>query len=120
MSPEERNKAVLRRWYDEMYAEQRFEELMPELVAPKFVRHEPGGTTVTTPKEYAARCVSRYGPPRPAPRTSYDLIAENDKVGVIATSRIGDAVAQWVQVFRLEDGKLAETWVSGTVREAVW
>jgi hypothetical protein len=42
-SLEEKNKAVIRRWIDEMYGQGQF-ELMPELAGPKYLRHEKTGT----------------------------------------------------------------------------
>ncbi|GAH31566.1 unnamed protein product, partial [marine sediment metagenome] len=37
VSLEERNKAEIHRWYDEMYATRNF-ELMPELAGPLYIR----------------------------------------------------------------------------------
>ena len=44
MSIEEENKAVLRRWLDEMWIHGKFRDLMPELAGPEYIRHHSNGT----------------------------------------------------------------------------
>ena len=47
----EETKAVLRRWYDEMWS-QKNPDLVTELAGPDYVRHEPNGTRSLTAREY--------------------------------------------------------------------
>ena len=51
MTREEENKAVLRRWYDEMWAHCAF-DLVPEIAGPTYTRHDFGGTRTVTAEEY--------------------------------------------------------------------
>ena len=120
-------KVLLRRWYDEMWGQAR-PELIPELAGPLYTRHEMGGTRVVSAEEYRDQTAAvltqlsfddlRYG-----------LVAEGDKVCAIGTWRVrsgADAADSegkqwdWVQLFRAEEGRLVETWLSGIGMESGW
>ena len=126
-SVEEKNKAVIRRWVDEMYAEARW-ELVEELAGPLYIRHEPSGTFSVTVEEQMALLRERYGGREEAQSRegSYELFAEGDKVCMIGSFkgfRIGARahdVYNYVQVFRLENGKIVETWFPGFVKNVEW
>ena len=126
-SIEERNKAVIRRWVDEMYAEARW-ELVNELAGPLYIRHEPTGTFTVTVEEQMELLKERWSGREEAQSReySYQLIAEGDKVCMMGTFkgyRIGgekDDVYHYVQVFRLEDGKIVETWGPPYVKNVEW
>ena len=126
-SIEERNKAVIRRWVDEMYAEARW-ELVEELAGPLYTRHEPTGTFTVTVEEQMALLKERYCGREEAQgrEVSYQLFAEGDKVCIMGTFkgyRKGgemDDVYHYVQVFRLEDGKILETWIPGFAKNVEW
>ena len=122
MSIEEENKAVMRRWYDEMY-NQRHLALMPELAGPEYIRHEPTGTWTATIAALMERANKAFddGVTTQGRRT-YALIAEADKVAVLGTARSldGELEYHFVQVFRLAHGKLVETWFPGYVRGVDW
>ena len=126
-SVEEKNKAVIRRWVDEMYAEARW-ELVEELAGPLYIRHEPSGTFTVTVEEQMALLKERYSGREEAQSRegSYELFAEGDKVCMLGTFkgyRIGGGyndVYNYVQVFRLEDGKIVETWFPGFVKNVEW
>ena len=45
----------------------------------------------------------------------YELIAEGDKVATIWKSKVSGSNMNSVQVYRLENGKIAETWLTGWV-----
>ena len=126
-SVEDRNKAVIRRWVDEMYAEARW-ELMKELAGPLYIRHEPTGTFTVTVEEQMELLKDRYSGREEAQNreVSYQLFAEGDKVCMIGTfrgSRKGgesNDVYNYVQVFRLEYGKIVEIWFPGFVKNVEW
>ena len=121
-------KALLHRWYAEMWSQGRA-DLIPELVGPRYTRHEMGGTRVVTAEEYRDQTAAflskvtirdfRYG-----------LFAEGDKVCAIGSWRFSGPAADgdepavtpwdWVQVFRAEQGKLVETWLSGIGMDSNW
>ena len=44
-------RAVLTRWYDEMWARKNF-DLVPEIAGPTYTRHEMGGTREVTAAAY--------------------------------------------------------------------
>jgi hypothetical protein len=51
MTREEENKALMRRWYDEMWARLDF-ALIPELAGPTYTRHDVRGTRDVTAEAY--------------------------------------------------------------------
>lgn len=126
-SIEDRNKAVIRRWWDEMYPEARW-ELVRELAGPLYTRHEPTGTFTVTVEEQMELLKGRYSGREEAQsrESSYQLIAEGDKVcgmGTFKGYRKGgeqDDVYHFLQVFRLENGKIVETWFPGFVKNVEW
>ena len=129
LSIEERNKAVLRRWNDEMYANRRW-ELMPELAGPLYIRHDSTGTYTVTIEEHMKNVKELYGVSEKIQESeegSYELIAEGDKVCVLSWFKgyrkggEGDLdLYNSVQLFRLEAGKIVETWFPGFVKNVEW
>lgn len=127
-SIEERNKAVIRRWIQEVYGEGRF-ELMQELAGPQYLRHEKTGTFTVDIEEYWKVVRDRYGGVEKAKtmEQSYELIAEGDKVCIFGTTKGyregGESdydILNGVQVFRLYDGKIVETWFPGFAKNVEW
>jgi predicted SnoaL-like aldol condensation-catalyzing enzyme len=128
VSIEEKNKAVIRRWVDEVYTERRF-ELMPELAGPLYIRHESTGTFTVSIEDHRKTLKERYGGLEKAhgSKYSYQLIAEGDKVCIFGTyigfRKGGESdsdVYNYVQVFRLFNGKIVETWFPGFVKNVEW
>jgi predicted SnoaL-like aldol condensation-catalyzing enzyme len=121
-------KALLHRWYGEMWAKGRA-ELIPELVGPTYTRHEMSGTRVVTAEEYRDQTAAFMGQVK-IDDLRYGLIAEGDKVCAIGSWRFtppaevgADPVSKhwdWVQVFRAENGRLVETWLSGIGMDSNW
>ena len=108
MSAQE-NKALVRRWYEEVQVGGRF-ELVPEFLAAEYVRHEPWGTRTVSPEVYTQELAGirkRQG----QPEVTHDLVAKDDKVAGLFDMRFpsGDRFPT-VQIYRVADGKLAETW----------
>jgi hypothetical protein len=110
MSAEE-SKAVLRRWYDEMWSKKNT-DLIPELAGPEYVRHEPGGTRTVTAEEYREQ-TAQVAADWSITDLRYSLVAEGDKVVAVGSWKINGEPMDWVQAFRVEGGKLVETWLSG-------
>lgn len=126
-------KALLRRWYDEMWAKGAA-DLIPELAGPVYTRHEMGGTRRVTAEEYRDQTAA-FLTQISVDDLRYSLVAEGDKVCAIGSWRIkpaepvegvagdpADAGKQWdwVQLFRAEDGRLVETWLSGIGMDSGW
>ncbi len=129
LSLEERNKAVISRWIDEMWAERRW-ELAPELAGPIYTRHESTGTFTATIEEHMKRLQGLYGGKEKidnSPEGAYELIAEGDKVCVLSWfkgyRKGGESdfdLYNSLQLFRLKNGKIVETWFPGFVRDVEW
>jgi predicted SnoaL-like aldol condensation-catalyzing enzyme len=119
MSREEANKAVLRRWYDEMWSNLDF-DLIPELAGPTYTRHDVRGTRSVTAEEYRDELLPVKGQ-WTISDFHYFLMAEGDYVTAIGTWKINGAMQwDWVQTFRLENGKLVETWLPAMATEGRW
>ena len=117
MSAEE-SKAVLRRWYDEMWS-QKNTDLIPELAGPEYIRHEAGGTRRVSAEAYRAQ-TAEIAANWEITDMRYSLVAEGDKVVAIGSWKVNGNQMDWVQAFRVERGKLVETWLSGIGVESKW
>lgn len=125
---EERNKAVVQRYFHEVLDRKRI-ELLPDLMAPDVVLHRPGFDVTGLPaamqrlrgvlQDYAVFVTEISG-----------LMAEGDMVSVRVLHRtkvrphtfrsragevkiVEEGELQWTAIvqFRLKDGKIAEEWV---------
>lgn len=108
--------AVLRRWIDDVWHRGRL-DLVDSLVATTYTRHEDDSTYTVTREQYADQIRalrSRF------PELRYDVhdsAAIGDRFWIRYTFRGGpDSTGPWptrpgLQVYRLEDGRLAETWM---------
>jgi predicted SnoaL-like aldol condensation-catalyzing enzyme len=122
MSVEERNKDILRRW-EEMWKNQTFKEHMAELAGPTYTRHEPDGTRTITVEEYCEQIIefTKNVPPNSLTIEKSEMIAEGDKVATISTWKGSQGnFINFVQVYRLENEKLVETWHTGPLRGVRW
>ena len=119
MSREDANKALLRRWYDEMWANLDFEKI-PDLAGPNYTRHDVRGTRVVTAAEYRDELLPMKGQWEISD-FHYFLMAEGDYVTAIGTWKINASMQwDWVQTFRIEEGKLVETWLPAMATEGKW
>jgi predicted SnoaL-like aldol condensation-catalyzing enzyme len=109
---EERNRETMRLWLEEVWEKGRL-DLVPKLVGPEYVRHERGTTIVVTPEEYAEYIKSRLE------ANVQFVIHATAFEGNLAWSRLSTRVTapdgteklyKGLQVYRLEDGELIETW----------
>ena len=75
-SLEEKNKAVVHRWFDEMYGALNF-DIMPELAGPLYLRHESSGTFTVSVEDHMEVTKDRYikDENTKPPQQSYRLIA---------------------------------------------
>ena len=111
-------KAVLRRWYDEMWS-QKNTDLIPELAGPDYIRHEAGGTRTISAEDYRAQ-TAEIAANWDITDMRYSLVSEGDKVVAIGSWKVNGNQMDWVQAFRVEQGKLVETWLSGMGMESQW
>ena len=76
-------KAVLSRWYDEMWSQKNF-ALVPEIAGPVYTRHEANGTRQVTAEEYRDALAGSLSE-AVVEDLRYRLIAEDDRVVAIGT-----------------------------------
>jgi steroid delta-isomerase-like uncharacterized protein len=118
------NKALVRRLFDEVYNQGRV-EAADELIAQGYISHNRLELEVLGPEgiKHAARTQRAAFPDQVS--VIEDLIAEGDKVvvrgrdagthsggpfmGIPASGRRFEIT--WIDIFRVEDGKLAEAWL---------
>lgn len=124
MSAEE-NKAVSRRWFEEVFGEGKL-ELADELMAADVTIHEPATPALPDGIEGARQLVSTYRSAFPDLHfTVEDVLAEGDKVvvrwtgrgthngdlpGIPATGR--NSTVTGISIDRFENGKVAESWIN--------
>lgn len=111
-------KATLRRWYDEMWSKKN-PELVHELVADNYLRHETNGTVSISRQDYYEVVKSVTDTCDISP-IRYELFAEDDKACVMGTWQLNGQSWYWTQVFRVEDARIIETWSSGIVMDSHW
>lgn len=108
--------AVLRRWLDEVWGEGDL-DVVDELVSDPYTRHDRRGTRVVTPAAYRAELVHHLRAIRSAETTVDDLVVHDSTVWARVTSRgvnldrESPVAITWLQVHRVVDGRLAESWV---------
>jgi steroid delta-isomerase-like uncharacterized protein len=119
----EANKQIARRWSEELWSQGRL-EVADEIVAPDYVRHDPGDPIPAPGPAGVKRLVQTIRGYTPDLQiTINDLIAEGDRVVTRYTTRGTDTggfmgrpptgrVTQitGMQFFRLRDGKIVESW----------
>jgi steroid delta-isomerase-like uncharacterized protein len=115
------NKALVRRYYDEVLTG-RDRDLLTQLLAPSFVSHVPGGPDVGA-DAYTAAVQATYAAFPALAVTIHDQVAEADKVvtrwsasgthagdfaGVPATGR--HVTVTGIHIHRVRQGQLVEHW----------
>jgi steroid delta-isomerase-like uncharacterized protein len=117
----EENKALVRRFYEEI--DKGNLEAMDELVAEKYVDHDPPPFPVTPGREGLKEAFKMFWEATPGYHEIEDQVAEGDRVVTRLTAygkhegdlpglpRTGNALKMTaVAIHRIEDGKLAEKW----------
>lgn len=124
MSTEE-NKVIARRWSEELWSKGDL-AVADEIVAPNYVRHDPGDPFAAEGPEDVKRLVTGLRALMPDLHiTIEDVIAERDKVvsrytatGTVTGEFMGRAFtgkqtrATAIQIFRIVDGKIVESWAN--------
>jgi predicted ester cyclase len=125
------NKEIIRRFFDMVWNQGKV-EMAEEFIAPHYVSHNGLGIEVLGP-EGIRRAVLAQRSAFPDQHTTIDdLIAEGDMVVVRGTDRFtheGDfmgypptgnkVVLTWIDIFRMENGKLVEAWLE-TDGQRLW
>jgi hypothetical protein len=107
-------------WHEGQYS------LVAKCVAPVYIRHEEAGTRKVTPAEYAAELATAH---RDRPNTRivvYDHEITADRAWFRFTLMWDDAktgekcTRAGMQLYRIEGGKLAETWLTLLSLGSAW
>lgn len=113
MSDIEQNRGVLEHWYDHMWGRTDF-DLIPEIAAAKYMRHDVTGANNLMPAEAYRDMLKPVLGHLDVEDFQYHLTCEGEFVGALGRFLLaGDRQWDWVQVFRVEHGRLAETWLTG-------
>jgi predicted ester cyclase len=118
------NKRLVRRLFDEVYNQGRF-EAADDLIADQYVSHNKLAVEVLGPDGIKATARAQRIAFPDQTSVIEDLIAEGDKVvvrgrdtgthsggpfiGIAASGRRFEVT--WIDIFRVADGKLAEAWL---------
>lgn len=107
-------------WHEGQY------DLLPGCVAPNYIRHDEAGDRTVTREAYAAE-LSELRQGRPDLRiVVYDHMLQGGRAWYRFTMRWTDQSSGEVrtraglQAYRIEDGKLAETWVTLRPLGSAW
>lgn len=106
---------VCRDWTELVWARADWDRV-PEFAGPEYIRHQPHGTRTVTAEAYAREI--RDGNAGSV-RFDYVAFAEGDTAFVTWTRDAKQGPISSVQAYRVADGKLVETWVSG-VAPVAW
>ncbi len=113
MTIEATNRGVLEHWYDHMWGKTDF-DLIPQIAAEKYLRHDMTGANNLMPAENYRDMLKPVLGHLAVEEFQYYLVTEGDYVGALGRFLLeGGRHWDWVQVFRLADGRLAETWLTG-------
>ena len=121
----ERNKAVALRWSQELWSKGHL-AVADEIVAPDYVRHDPGAPFPAQGPEDVKRMVTMLRAMLPDLRITVDaLIAEDDFVVSRYTATATDTVGYMgmpptgktvrtpaIQIFRFSNGRIVESWAA--------
>lgn len=110
---QEQNRKTLRHWYDDMWA-QCNHLLVPTITTPVYLRHDITGAHNAMKSQDYSDMVALGTADHTVTDFSYNIMADGDYVATMGRLVFhNERQWDWVQVFRLEDGKLAETWLPG-------
>jgi hypothetical protein len=101
-------------------------DLMPSCVAPTYIRHDAAGERTVTAESYATE-LSQMKAARPGVRVAvYDHMFLDNRAWFRFTfkwrdAKSGETLTQaGMQSYRIEDGKLAETWIALQPTGSAW
>lgn len=107
--------SVITRWSEEVWHQGKL-ELVPQLVGPVYVRHEPGRSHSVTPQEYEEEIAAIRERLPDLRFTEHDRVVSGDKYWLRwsyegTDSESGRVVKRaGIQIYRFENGKIVETW----------
>src|SRR5262249_35274125 len=130
----EQNKALARRWSEELWGQGNL-AVADEIIAPDYVRHDPGGPFPAYGPDDVKRMVTTLLSMLPDFKIEVEaMVAEGDMVvsrytatatdtkGYMGMPPTGKSIrTPAIQIFRFADGKIVESWAArddlGTLRQ---
>ncbi|WNC72025.1 nuclear transport factor 2 family protein [Thalassotalea psychrophila] len=122
-SEEKHNLKVYKQWTD-LWNEGHY-DLMPQIVAATYIRHEPKGNRTVTRGEYLQE-IKNYREKLNMRFVNLKISADKDLIWALWTVSTTDPKTgeknqgRGVQLYRLKEGKLVETWWMGTIDQGAW
>jgi hypothetical protein len=124
---ERTNLKTYKLWDEEVWGNGKL-ELVKQLVASEYIRHDARGDRVVTPEQYTEeiREYRKYWGSRDYVGKTQAISAKDDLVWVRSSSVATDPEAgdegsgRALQVYRFVNGKLAETWAIGINGQGPW
>ena len=108
--------SVITRWTEEVWHQGKL-DVVPELLGPTYVRHEPGGTQRLTPQQYARKIGAIRKRLPDFCFTEHDQVVFGDRYWMRWTYEgtdveSGEVVKRaGIQIYRFDQGKIVETWL---------
>ena len=112
-------------WIEDVWHHGRL-ELVPQVIGPQYVRHEGDRTRTVTPAEYAEEIAATRQVLPDVRFLIHDCAAVGDRLWtrwtMVGTStQSGQVVRRMAaQVYRIEDGRLVETWAIMLPGDGTW
>jgi hypothetical protein len=124
---ERTNLETYRLWGEEVWENGKL-ELVKQLVAPEYIRHDARGDRIVTPEQYAEEIKEsrKYWESREHVGKTHAISAKDDLIwtrssGVWTNPEDGTkGSGRDLQVYRFVNGKLAETWAIGINGQGPW
>ena len=123
---ERTNLETYRLWGEEVWRNGKL-ELVKQLVAPEYIRHDARGDRIVTPEQYAEEIKEsrKYFGSREHVGKTHAISAKDDLVwtrssGVWTDEDGNKGSGRDLQVYRFVNGKLAETWAIGINDQGPW
>lgn len=107
------NRATMRRWYNEMWGKTDSSKIK-DCIAPEYLRHDVTGANNTVTIESYTAMTKAGMDGKLVTDFTYVTLTEGGFIGTLARYCFGEGEQwDWIQLFRLENARLAETWLPG-------
>jgi len=124
---EKTNLKTYQLWEEEVWGKGKL-ELVKQLVAPEYIRHEPTGDRVVIPEQYAEeiRKYRKMMESNAFTNKRHAISAKGDLVWIRSSVKPTDSKAgnkgsiRAIQVYRFVNGRLAETWWLSSNDQGPW
>lgn len=113
MNKQLENRATIEKWYNDMWGKADSSRI-GECIADEYLRHDLTGANNRVTAESYAAMVDASLASCPVRHFTYFAVVEGDFIGTMGRFLIQESTQwDWVQLFRAEQARLAETWLPG-------